>query len=438
MRQAIILSIGDELVLGQTVDTNSAYLSAELAKRGIGTLYHHTVADDQPAIADAIQLASLRAPLIIISGGLGPTDDDLTRQALAEAMGVKLVVHEPSVEVIRAFFASRDREMPERNRVQAMHPEGTIVIPNPCGTAPGIQAQLNKATIYVTPGVPREMFDMFQNAILPQVLAGREGEEVPSHNTILTCKVNTFGMGESDVADLLGDLMVRTRNPMVGTTVSNGIVSVRVRSEFANADDATREMDATVAAVEQRLGAVVFGHNNEALPDTLVPLLRDAGQVVATAESCTGGLIGKLITDVSGSSSVYAGGWITYTNEMKTSQLGVPAELFEQVGAVSEEVASAMATGALKRSGASLAVSVTGIAGPTGGTEAKPVGTVWIGLAWKDATVGDEIQSRALRFNLSGHREAVRDRAAKCALQMLRFHLTGVSLDTIRWARNRK
>lgn len=431
---AIILSIGDELVLGQTVDTNSAYLSAELASRGIMTKYHQTVADDEAAIRDAFLWASQQAELLIVTGGLGPTEDDLTRQALAAAMGVELVVDEASLKEITDFFARRGRVMPDRNRIQAMQPRGAKAIANSCGTAPGIEVQFNRAKVFVTPGVPSELFAMFRLSIAPY-LDQLAASQPALRRTILTQKVNTFGMGESDVADKLGSLMDRKRNPLVGTTVSDGLVSVRVRSEFDDPQKAKSQLDYTMTEIERALGAVVIGRETQTLQAALVELLLAKKATVATAESCTGGLVAKSITDVAGSSSVFAGGWVTYANEMKTSQLGVPASLIEANGAVSEPVARAMATGALTRSSASMAVAITGIAGPGGGTDAKPVGTVWIALAHRDEA--GQIMTDARLFILPGDREQVRDRAAKAAMQLLRFHAMGVSLDEMRWGRKK-
>lgn len=418
--RAVIISIGDELVLGQTVDTNSAYLSAQLARLGVATQYHQTVADDQAAIAKSIRVAAGSAPLVLISGGLGPTDDDLTRQAMADAMGTDLVLHEPSIEVIRRFFARGGREIPDRNKIQAMHPRGSQVIANSCGTAPGIKAKIGQAMIYVTPGVPIELVAMFEQSILPD-LAAKFGNQ----RSILTCTINTFGAGESSVAEQLGDLARRDRNPLVGTTVSNGFVAVRIRSEFADADEAQRRLEETAERIEHRLGAIVFGRDEQTIQRSLAKLLQQRGASVATAESCTGGLVGKIITDMPGSSDVYAGGWVTYNNRMKVEQLGVDEALIAEHGAVSASVARAMAQGAAGRSGADLAIAVTGIAGPGGGSEEKPVGTVWIAIAWRDPSQRDAFQTDAVLLDLAGDREKIRDRAAKSAIQLLRLHLMG-------------
>ncbi|MFW6028173.1 MAG: competence/damage-inducible protein A [bacterium] len=427
--QAVILSIGDELVLGQTVDTNSAWLSAQLAGHGVPVLYHHTLADDQAAIADAVRLASQRAELMLITGGLGPTDDDLTRQALADAMDEPLELDARSVRHIERFFKGRGRPMPERNRVQAMRPRSATMIDNHDGTAPGMRASLGKAAIYVMPGVPREMVAMFERAIEPEL-----SEFAGNRHVILTTRLNTFGAGESTVAEVLDELMDRQRNPKVGTTVSDGIVAVRIRSEYADRDEAQAKLDETIAEVEQRLGSIVFGRDDEKLEHAIVKLLQQRNQKLATAESCTGGLIGAMVTSVAGSSDVYAGGWITYSNAMKESKLHVPADLLESHGAVSEPVVRSMAKGALDHCAeADVSLSITGIAGPTGGTDDKPVGTVWIGLGWRRE--GGCIDTDARLLQLPGSRAAVRDRSAKCALQLLRLHLLGEPLEHLRWAR---
>ncbi len=424
---AVLLSIGDELVLGQTVDTNTAWLAQRLARRGIACVRHETVADDRALIAAALRRAARDARLVLVSGGLGPTADDLTREALADAMGVSLELHEPSLNQLLKFFKRLDKPMPERNRVQAMCPIGATMIPNAHGTAPGIHAELKdeeretSTHVFVTPGVPREMKGMFDDAIEPRMQAF-----TGSADTLLTAKVNTFGLGESDVAQKLGDLMARDRNPTVGTTVSDGLCSVRIRVRHADPATAARLRDETIAHVEAALGAVCFGHDEDTLQSALIKSLHDKGKTLATAESCTGGLLGSLITDVPGSSNVYAGGWVTYSNAMKTSQLGVDPGLIEKHGAVSPAVAEAMAQGARTRSGADFALSLTGVAGPGGGTEEKPVGTVWIGLATPEGVT-------PYLAKLTGNRAAVRDRAAKCAMQLLRLTLLGQDPLQVRW-----
>ncbi|MEM9414623.1 MAG: competence/damage-inducible protein A [Planctomycetota bacterium] len=429
--QAILLSIGDELVLGQTVDTNAAWLSARLARLGIRTLEHRTIDDGLDTIAQAITETAERCELLIITGGLGPTDDDLTRPALAKAMGVELVTDPASIVALEKFFRGRGREMPERNRVQAEHPQTSTMIENTCGTAPGIDAALGRCRVFVTPGVPREMFAMVERSIEPAVRV-MLAESGASARAILTTKVNTFGSGESDIAERLGPLMARDRNPVVGTTVAGGIVSVRVRAEFDDADHALRELDETVAQVEEHVGALAFGRDETTLQDAVIAELFARKLTVATAESCTGGMIASMLTDVPGSSAAVLGGFVTYANAMKTRQLGVATETIDANGAVSEPVVRAMAEGALERSGADLAVATSGVAGPGGGTPDKPVGTVWMGLAWRD---GERVVTDARVAHFPGDRDTVRDRSAKCVLQLLRLHLLGKDLGLVRWAK---
>jgi len=408
---AVILSIGDELTLGQTVDTNSAWLSARLIELGILTRYHKTVPDDLPAIVAALKEAARATPLVIITGGLGPTQDDLTRQAMAEAAGVPLELHAPSVATLEAFFKKIGRAMPEQNRVQALCPVGAHMLDNDCGTAPGIRMTLNKATLVVMPGVPHEMKAMFARHVLP-LLKEREGR------VILTEAVHTFGLGESMVAERLGDLMTRGRNPQVGTTVSRGVVSVRVRSEFPILDQARREMDAVVNRVEQLLGKAVFGRGEQSLAHAVGQQLQQRRQTVATAESCTGGLIAKVMTDVPGASGWFRGGWVVYSSSMKQQALDIPADLLLKHGPVSEPVARQLAENARQRAEADYGLATTGIAGPDGGTADVPTGTVWIALACPG---GRTSAAQLLRF--PGERDVVRDRAANTALNMLRLAL---------------
>jgi nicotinamide-nucleotide amidase len=287
--------------------------------------------------------------------------------------------------------------------------------------------------VFILPGVPSEMREMYRRHVAPAIEALLREREAKARSVILTRKVNTFGMGESALGQRLGSLMARDRNPKVGTTVSDGVVGVRIRSEFNDADLARHEMDATTEQVERTLGPIVFGRDDATLEAGVVGLLRERGLRLAVAESCTGGLLGGMLTDVPGSSEAFVGGWITYADELKTRELGVGAQLIASHGAVSEPVAIAMAQGAAVRSGANLALAITGIAGPGGGTPEKPVGTVWIALA-RRAQSGD-VAAKAVRLLLGEGRRLVRDRAARCALQLLRFDLLGVPWEEMRWGR---
>lgn len=416
MTQAIILSIGDELVLGQTVDTNSAWLSRELSAIGLRVAAHATVPDDQPAIEEAIRSAADGCDVLLISGGLGPTEDDLTRQALAAVLDQPLELHEEAFAKLSNWFEGLKRTMSPSNKIQAMLPRGTRMIQNTVGTAPGIAAiyttgdQKRSCQIFVMPGVPKEMQQMFILGILPQLRSLGGGA------AILSRALHTFGVGESLVGERLGDLMHRGRNPSVGTTVAGGIVSVRINAFAPSPDEANRRLDETENACRAALGDLVYGEDDQTLASIVADLLKASNKKVTTAESCTGGLLAKMLTDLPGSSAYFTHGFVTYANEAKSELLGVPASLIAEHGAVSEPVALAMASGALQRAHADYALAISGIAGPTGGTPQKPVGTVCIALAHATG-------QSARTFLFPGDRDFIRDRSAKMALSMLRFHL---------------
>ncbi len=408
--KAILLSVGDELVSGQTVDTNSASLARRLGELGILVVEHRTVGDDQRTIAQAISSAASGADVVLVTGGLGPTPDDLTRQALAAAMGVELVLDCDRLAEIEDFFLRRHRTMPPANRIQAMVPAGAQSLPNTAGTAPGLAAQLGETNVYVLPGVPHEMQAMFDSAVAPRLHgAGR---------CFVHRMVHCFGEGESDIAGRLTDLMQRGKNPAVGTTVSAGLVTVRVVSAGPSRQEAAELAEQTIAEINRRLGSLAVGVDEQTLPDVVGQLLRQARATLATAESCTGGLVGQLVTSMPGSSDYYLGGVVAYADRLKREQLDVPVELLERFGAVSEQVAAAMAEGCRKRLKANWALGVTGIAGPGGGSEDKPVGLVYVGLAGK---AGVDVY----RYLLPGTREIVRLRAALTALNHLRLALMG-------------
>jgi len=405
---AIVLAVGDELTAGQTVDTNSAYLSRRLRELGIATSAHVTVGDDRAAVAAALGDAAGRAELVIVTGGLGPTADDITRDGLADAMGVALAPHEPSLRRIEEFFRLRGRQMVAANRVQAMLPGGAEAMDNCCGTAPGIAARLGGAAVFVLPGVPHEMREMFERHVAPRLPA--------APGTIACRTLHAFGAGESDIGAKIADLMRRGANPAVGTTVCAGVISVRIAARAADAAEAARLADAAAAEVRRRLGELLFAQDDDTLAAAAGTLLRARGQTLATAESCTGGAIGELVTAVAGASDYYLGGVVSYANAAKRDLLGVSEELLVENGAVSEPVAAAMAEGCRRRFGADWALAVTGIAGPAGGSAEKPVGLVYIALSGAEGT---QVQ----RHVFPGDRATVRSRSAMAALNMLRLAL---------------
>jgi len=411
--KAEIISIGSELVSGQSLDTNSRWLSQELGALGISTAFHTTIGDDLDDNVAVFRAAAERADLVLTTGGLGPTQDDLTRDALARAAGVGLREDPESLAAIAALFARRHRTMSERNHVQAMFPEGADPLPNTIGTAPGIWMRVDRATFACMPGVPSEMRKMFAEQVVPRLRDLGWVDRIFVYR-----KVSLFGRGESDVeADAL-DLTARGHVPEVGITVHDATISFRIRGEGLTSEDAWRQTDETAALIRQRFGPLVIGEGTTDVADALVVELSRTGATLATAESCTGGLAAHLITAIPDVSPYYPGGVVTYSNQAKTELLGVPAELIHDHGAVSPEVAVAMARGALQRFDADVAVSVTGIAGPGGGSPEKPVGLVYLGLATRDLT-----DSRRLEMGPEQPRDVIQSRSAKHALNWVRLTL---------------
>lgn len=421
-RTAGILSVGDELILGQTLDTNSRWLSQRLVDAGIMPAVHMTVPDELAAQRDTFASLASRVDVIICSGGLGPTADDLTRQALADAMGVPLELDSVSLSQVEAWFVSRGRTMPPLNRVQAMVPRTAAAIPNINGTAPGLRGVIGRCDVHCLPGPPREMMPMFESHVLPRL-------RPDPARAITTRTIHTFGIGESELAERLGSLMARDANPTVGTTASGGVVSIRIRHQGeAMSDACVQSLHACEQAARAAAGPYAFGGGDETLASCVVRLLQETRGTLAVAESCTAGGLGSLITQVPGASAVFLGGAVTYANELKTSLAGVPAAVIASHGAVSAECALAMARGIRERVNSTHALAVTGIAGPGGGTKDKPVGTVWV------ARASDDGSAEARRFVFSGAREATRDLAAKTALGLLRLRLAGVDAKLLREA----
>jgi len=411
----VIVAIGDELVTGQTVDTNSAWLAEQVRVRGARVRRLVVVGDDVEQIAGVFRQGLDQADWVIATGGLGPTADDLTRAGIARAIGVKLEESREALGRIEAFFERWQRPMPAGNRLQALLPGSCAVVPNPRGTAPGVWYRGPRSQLVALPGVPGEMKAMFADSVAASLGAAASGR------VGVVRRVNTFGLPEAVVGEAIADLMVRARNPAVGTTASGGVISIRVVGAADSAAEAEALVAADVAEVRQRLGSVVFGDGDEALEHAVARLLMAAGKTVATAESCTGGLLAKTLTDVPGSSAYFIQGYITYSNRAKTALLGVPADLLELHGAVSGEVAEAMARGCRAAAGTDFALATTGIAGPDGGRPPeRPVGLVYVALA--DAA-GVRVERLLLGAHLS--RAEIRDRAAKVARNMLRLSLLG-------------
>ncbi len=406
-----ILSIGSELTSGQNLDTNSQWLSRRLAEIGVTVGWHTTVADDLDANVEAFQIATRRASLVLATGGLGPTQDDLTREVLARVAGVELVLHQESLDQIEALFEKRSRAMPERNRVQALFPAGAEPIANDHGTAPGVWMRVGPCWVGAMPGVPSEMFPMFDNQFKPRILAAGLGGGV-----LIQRKINAFGAGESAVEERLLDLTRRGHVPEVGITVGDATISLRILARAANAAEAQAQIAPVEQTIRERLGDLVFGVENEDLHDAVAKLLVEQRLTIGTAESLTGGLVADRLVTVPGASHWFRGGIVAYANAVKRDVLGVPQEMLDARGAVSAEVVEAMAVGCRRLLHTDLAMSTTGVAGPDDLGPDLPAGLVYVGVAWDGGV-------RSFSFSWTGNRQEVRRRTAKFALNRVRLHL---------------
>ena len=409
MKKASIVTIGNEILAGKTVDTNAAHLAIELQNIGIPVVSSYTVADEIEQIVQKLGMAGDDANVIIATGGLGPTDDDLTRQAFAEFLGVELQFREELLDKIQERFARWNLEMPQKNKIQAYIPAGAKALKN-IGTAPGILAEYRGKIFIALPGVPMEMEQMLEESVLPEL------KEFAGRQAVVVRRLKCFGAGESTIAEMLGDMMQRGRNPLINCTASSGIITLHIIAAAKEQNEAQKMAENDEKFLRDILGELVYGIEEQTLAEVVGEKLARQKKTIAVAESCTGGWLAKLITDVPGASGYFTYGWITYSNEAKISELGVPAELIEKHGAVSEQVAEAMARGARGKAGTDFAIGITGIAGPTGGTEQKPIGLVYISV---DSDSGCQTK-RCLFIN---KRRLTRQRAAQTALNMLRLKL---------------
>ncbi len=421
--KAEILTIGDELLRGEIVDSNKSFLSEKLLGIEVETRFHASVNDDPADMRDAFLRAAARSELVLVSGGLGPTRDDLTIEVLAETFGRKLVQHEPSLRQIEAFFARLGRAMAPSNAKQALVPEGAEVLPNPVGTAPGCMLDAGRAVFFCMPGVPRELYRMMDEQVLPRVAARLGGGRSVMRSALL----RTFGLGESNLEDALKDVG-REPGVVLGFRTAFPDNFLRPVARAASATEAEAKLARACAAIEEKLGPLVYTRGEETMEAVVGRMLAERGLTLATAESCTGGLIGARVTAVPGSSRYYRGGVVAYANEAKRDLLGVPEALLREHGAVSEPVARAMAEGARTRLGADLALATTGISGPDGGTPEKPVGLVWIAFA---ASHGVEAEQMVFPFDRERHRTIT----AQTALDWVRRALLGVPRFVPRYVR---
>jgi nicotinamide-nucleotide amidase len=413
---AWVVTIGDELLRGEIVDSNKSFLSERLLQLELETARHVSVPDDAAAIEEVLRDASRRARVVLVSGGLGPTRDDITTEVAAKTFGRSLVRDPRALAEIQAFFAQVGREMAPNNAKQADFPEGADVLANPLGTAPGFMLEAEGALLFFMPGVPRELYRMLDHEVLPRIQARLGGGGV-----VRSALLRTFGMGESNLDHMLADLVRGDPDAQLGfrTQFPDNLVRVVVRAREAVAAEA--KLAALVGQVRARIGDLVIAEGEEGLEQVVGRLLVERGRTLALAESCSGGLIASRLTDVPGSSRYLLAGLVTYSNASKVRELGVPRELIEQHGAVSEPVARAMAEGVRRASGADLGVATTGVAGPDGGSAEKPVGTLWLALADAEGTV-------CYRYQLMNERWRNKQMTSELALDWVRRRLLGLPI----------
>ena len=411
--RAEIVSVGTEILLGQITDTNAVELGKVFAATGIDHTYRQTVGDNLPRLTEALQLAISRSDIVVTIGGLGPTEDDLTRDGIAAALKDTLV-HDPEIEAhLREVFRMRGFVWLDSQIRQAMRPSCSEPLANPNGTAPGLVCRKDGKTVFALPGPRAEFVPMLTTLVQP-ILAQLGGGSLIASRTL-----KIIGIGESVVEDRLRDLMSAS-DPTVAPYAKTGEVHLRLTTKAKDDRTAQEKLGPIEAEIRSRLNTAVYGTESDTLESAVVRLLSDRSQMLSTAESCTGGLLGQRLTSVAGASEVYLGGVVSYSNELKVKLLGVRQETLDQFGAVSEECAREMASGIVRATGSDLGTSVTGIAGPGGGTAEKPVGLVYIGVATKDDV-------KVHRFQFPGTRETVRMRSAQMALALVRDALLALS-----------
>jgi nicotinamide-nucleotide amidase len=414
---AELIAVGTEILLGNIVNTDARDISQMLSEIGINVYYHTTVGDNPERLKEAVEIAKSRADVIITTGGLGPTCDDLTKQTLAQCFGLELKFDDRAMEDMKKYFMDRLHtcNMTENNKLQAYLPEGCTPFYNTCGTAPGCGFEAQGKTVVMLPGPPRECNTMFRLSAMPYLKKLSEGEIV-SHN------IRIFGMGESAVEDKLHDMMVELTNPTLAPYAKEAEVMLRVTAKADSVDEAEKMMEPVIQKVIDTLGDVIYAIDADSLEDTVLHLLKEEGKTLAAAESCTGGLLAKRITDIPGASEVFLGGAVTYCNDAKAKMLGVDPGLIAEKGPVSREVAVEMAKGIRKNLGADIGIGITGIAGPASDETGREVGTVFVAMA----VPGDMTYFRSL--SLGSDRQRCRTAAVHNAFDMVRRFLTGLPI----------
>lgn len=407
--KAEIIAIGTEILLGDIVNSNAQYLGQEMAALGIDMYYQQVVGDNEKRIIHAFDEAYSRSDIVITTGGLGPTEDDLTKEVAAKYFNKKLISHENSIKKIKEYFEFRQKRMPENNLKQGLIPESSIVIKNDNGTAPGVIIEENNKTMIILPGPPKEMKPMFEEAVKPYL-------QKKSDSVLVSKMIKILGVGESTIAEELKDLMESQINPTIAPYAKEVGVIVRVTAKARNEEEAVKLITPVEEEIKRILGDNVYATENIDLEEVVAKLLIEKKLTISTAESCTGGMIASTLINYPGISEVLLEGAVTYSNEAKHKRLGVKNETLDKYGAVSEETAMEMAIGIAKTAGTDVSIVTTGIAGPGGGTKEKPVGLVYVGIYVKG-----KVEVQKCMFN--GNRSRVRLQATITGLDMLRRNL---------------
>ncbi|AGK99505.1 competence/damage-inducible protein A [Clostridium pasteurianum] len=408
--RAEILSVGTELLLGDILNTNAQYISRELANLGINVYYQTVVGDNPERLKNAYNFALSRADIVITTGGLGPTKDDLTKEIAAEYFNKKLILDNKSLEEILTFFKKINREVSENNRKQAYFPEGCIILKNNNGTAPGCIIEENNKIAILLPGPPKEMVPMLNEGVIPYLKKFQDG-------TLISKVLRITGIGESSVDNLIGYIIDRQTNPTVAPYAKDNEVTLRLTAKANSEEDAYKLIVPVEKEIRDKLGDInVYGVENESVEEIVAKLLIENKLTIATAESCTGGLLAGKLINYPGVSSVFLEGVVTYSNIAKINRLKVKEDTLNKFGAVSSECAAEMAEGIAKAASTNIGVSTTGIAGPGGGTDEKPVGLVYAGIY-----INGVVKTKQL--NLVGNRQKIRDRAVASTLDWLRREL---------------
>lgn len=407
-----ILAVGTELLMGQIANTNAQYISNRLPQVGSGVYYHSVVGDNPERLEACLRLALQRSDAVIMTGGLGPTKDDLTKETVARVAGKSLVLHQPSLDKLHSFFQKSSRPMTENNLKQAYMPEGCIIVENNRGTAPGCIIEVEGKAVVLLPGPPSEMKPMFEDTVMPYFRK--------KSDTLLYSKfIRIFGIGESSMEDRLMDLIDNQVNPTIAPYAKEGEVTLRLTASCRTEQEGEELIAPVLGEIKNRLGSFVYSENGEDMDQVAAELLLSTGTTISFAESCTGGLLSARLTEMPGISQVFDRGIVTYSNRAKEENLGVKRETLEQFGAVSSQTAVEMAEGIRKTSGTGLGLAITGIAGPGGGTEEKPVGLVYVALADDEKTVCKELR-------LWGNRDRIRHVTCLHAFDMIRRKLQGL------------